>query len=119
MRGIISVAMPIAIRLAVRQWRARPLRPVLCSLAIAAAVALIVCVGAAMDSLKSSLTSAIGRALGVAQAHVRPAQRDTDARVNEEMLQRVRALPEVDFAGGRLLSKGILKKEMDRWFDVV
>ena len=51
---------PIALRLATRQWAARPLRPILCSIAIAAAVALILCVGVAMDSLKHTIVSSIG-----------------------------------------------------------
>src|SRR4051812_28551334 len=112
--------LPIAIRLAVRQWLARPLRPVLCSLAIAASVALILTVGAAMDSLKESVQHAIGRALGVAEVHVRPAQRGTDARVAPAMLDKVRALPEVEFANGRIMSKGVLTKGEDHlWYDVV
>src|ERR1044071_4829407 len=98
--------MPIALTLAIRTWLARPLRPVLCSLAIAASVALIICVGAAMDSLRVSVPHAVGNALGVAEAHVRPTQKETDARVNKEMLATIRALPEVDYAGGRAASKG-------------
>ena len=101
------MAMPIALRLAVRQWAARPLRPMLCSLAIAAAVALIVCVGAAMDSLKSSsIASAIGRALGVARGACAAGAAGDRCAGGEEMLERVRGMPEVEFAEGRLLSKG-------------
>ena len=115
--------MTITIRLAIRQWLARPLRPVLCSLAIAASVALIICVGAAMDSLRASVSHAIGRALGVAEIHVRPSQRDTDARLPQAMLDQIRALPEVDFAGARLSSpniKAVLGTGDDhRVFDVV
>ncbi|HEY4330042.1 MAG TPA: ABC transporter permease, partial [Phycisphaerae bacterium] len=111
--------MPISIRLAIRQWLARPLRPVLCSLAISAAVALIICVGAAMDSLRYSVDNAIGQALGVAEVHVRPAQRETDARVPDGVLQKVRALPEVDFAAGRLNSQAALDRgDNHLWFDV-
>src|SRR3954470_22758495 len=111
--------MPISIRLAIRQWLARPLRPVLCSLAIAAAVTLIICVGAAMDSLKYSLSNAIGQAMGVAEVHIRPAQQGTDARVSQEMLDKLRARPEVDFAGGRLASLGVINKDGDHVFDVM
>jgi putative ABC transport system permease protein len=111
--------MPIALRLAVRQWLARPLRPVLCSLAIAAAVALIICVGAAMDSLRYSVSEAIGQALGVAEVHVRPVQRGTDARVSQAMLDEIRARPEVEFAGGRLAGMGVLQKDGDHVFDAV
>ncbi len=99
---------PIALRLAVRQWFARPLRPVLCSLAIAAAVALIVCIGAAMDSLRYTIDHAIGQALGVADIHVRPAQRDTDARVSRALLEQLRARPEVELADARLLTSAAL-----------
>src|SRR4051794_37352297 len=98
--------LPVAMTLAIRTWLGRPLRPVLCSLAIAASVALIICVGAAMDSLRMSVAHAVGNALGVAEAHVRPTQRETKARVPEAMLERVRALPEVDFASGRVAAKG-------------
>jgi len=104
---------PIAIRLAVRQWRARPLRPILCSLSIAAAVALIICVGVAMDSLRYSLSAAIGDMLGVAEVHVRPAQKGTESRLPESMLERVRALPEVELAAGvrlALAGAGATKK---------
>ncbi len=112
--------MPIALRLATRQWAARPLRPILCSLAIAAAVALIVCVGVAMDSLRYTLSAAIGRALGVAEVHIRPSQGGTDARVPQSILDRVRALPEVDFAAGRLHSFAALTKGDDHlWYDVL
>ena len=115
-----SRPLPIALRLATRQWLARPLRPVLCSLAIAAAVALIICVGVAMDSLRYTITSMIGQVLGVAEAHVRPAQRGTDARLPAAMLDRLRALPEVEFAGGRLHSFAVLTKGDDRlWYDVL
>src|SRR4051812_47604204 len=114
------MTMPISIRLATRQWLARPLRPVLCSLAIAVSVALIIVVGAAMDSLRYSVQHAVGQALGVAEVHVRPAQRGTDARVPQKILDQVRTLPEVDFAGGRLLSKASVKTTDDtHWYDVV
>src|ERR1041384_7488724 len=111
--------MPVAMRLAIRQWLARPLRPVLCSLAIAAAVTLIICVGAAMDSLKFSLTNAIGQAMGVAEVHIRPAQQGTDARVPQALLDQLRARPEVDFAGGRLASLGVINKDGDHVFDAI
>src|SRR4051812_32785812 len=111
---------PIAIRLAVRQWAARPLRPILCSLAIAAAVALIICVGVAMDSVRYTLSAGIGRALGVAEVHVRPLMYGTDDRIPQSMLDRVRAMPDVDIAGGRLHAMALLKKGMDnRVFDVL
>ena len=114
------MTMPIAMRLAIRQWLARPLRPALCSLAIGAAVALIVLIGAAMDSLRFSVSNAIGQALGVAEIHVRAAQRGTDARVPASVLQAVKALPEVELAGGRLTTQAVLIKGDDRlWFDVV
>jgi len=112
--------LPISLRLAIRQWLARPLRPILCSLAIAAAVALIVCVGGAMDSLKATITSAIGKALGVADIHVRPVQRDTDARLDQSLLVQLRHSPDVELADGRLLSQAVLTKGDERlWFDVV
>ena len=113
---------PISIRLAIRQWLARPLRPVLCSLAIAAAVALIISVGAAMDSLQVTVAHAIGQALGVAQVHVRPAQRETDARVPHAILERVRALPEVELVDGRLISRAQVTRAGDpapQEYDVV
>jgi putative ABC transport system permease protein len=111
---------PISWRLAIRQWRARPLRPILCSLAIAAAVALIVAVGASMDSLRRAVSTSIGQMLGVADIHVRPAQRGTESRVPETLLERLRALPEVELANGRLASQAALTKGDDHlWFDVV
>jgi putative ABC transport system permease protein len=111
---------PISMRLATRQWLARPLRPILCSLAIAAAVALIVCVGAAFDSIRYSLDAAIGQMLGVAEIHVRPAQKGTEARIPETMLLNLRARPEVEFADGRLQAQASLTKADDhRWFDIV
>ncbi len=112
--------LPISLRLATRQWHARPLRPILCSLAIAAAVALIVCVGAAFDSIRYSLDAAIGQMLGVAEVHVRPAQRGTDARIPDATLQNLRARKEVEFADGRLQSHASLTKgDNHRWFDAV
>src|SRR5579864_3817714 len=93
---------PISLRLAIRQWAARPLRPVLCSIAIAAAVALIVCVGAAFESLRYTVNTVIGQMLGVAEIHVRAAQRGTDARLPDSLLQQLRQRPDVDFAAGRL-----------------
>ncbi len=113
--------MPIAIcKLALRQWLARPLRPILCSLAIAAAVALIVCVGAAFDSIRYSLDAAIGQMLGVAEIHVRPAQRETAARIPEATLQSLRHRPEVEFADGRMQSHASLTKaDEHNWYDAV
>ncbi len=111
---------PIALRLAIRQWRARPLRPVLCALAIAAAVALIVVVGAAMDSLHFTIANAIGQNLGVAEIHIRPAQRGTEARVPGSLLHKMRARPDVELASARLASLGVLTKNKETfWFDVV
>src|SRR5947207_3031933 len=116
----VGMNTPIALRLAVRQWFARPLRPVLCSLAIAAAVALIVVVGAAMDSLRQTVSGAIGQALGVAEIHVRPSQRGTEARVPESLLKQLEARPDVELASARLASLAVLTRGDDRlWFDVV
>jgi putative ABC transport system permease protein len=114
------MTMPIALRLAIRQWLARPLRPILCSLAIAAAVALIVAVGSAMDSLRASVRESIGQMLGVADVHVRSAQRGTDARLTTDLLLRLRAMPQVEMAGGRLASQAALTKaDEHKWYDVV
>ena len=82
--------MPVSLRLAIRQWLTRPLRPVLCTLAIAAAVALVVCVGPGFDSLRS-VREGLGQMLGLAEVHVRPAQRGTDARLPGGMLEQIRA----------------------------
>ena len=76
-------------------------------------------VGATMDSLRYSVTNAIGQMLGVAEVHVRPAQRHRRPGA-ASVLQTVRALPEVELAGGRLTSQAMLIKGDDRlWFDVV
>src|SRR5689334_18360888 len=95
---------PVAFRLAIRQWLARPLRPVLCSLAIAAAVGLIVCVGAGFDSLRYSLRQGIGQILGVADFYVRNSQKASGSRLPDEILARVRARPDVELASGRMQS---------------
>jgi putative ABC transport system permease protein len=117
---VITMTMPIALRLAIRQWRARPLRPILCALAIAAAVGLIVAVGMSMDSLRRTVSTSIGQMLGVADIHVRPAQRGTESRVPAALLERLRALPDVELANGRLASQAALTKGADHlWFDVV
>ena len=79
--------MLIALRLAVRQWLARPVRPLLCSLAIAAAVALIICCGAAFESLRYSFQVTVGQMLGVAQIHVRAAQRGTEDRRPQALVE--------------------------------
>src|SRR3954470_22131343 len=100
--------MPISIRLAVRQWLARPLRPVLCSLAIAVSVALIICVGAAMDSLRYTIVHAVGQAQGVSELPSRPPQRVTDPLVLQKPLDQFRSLPEVELVAARLLSRAPL-----------
>src|ERR1035437_8284074 len=114
------MAMPIAIRLAVRQWLARPLRPVLCSLAIASAVALIVCVGAGFDSLRYSLRTIIGQMLGVADVHVRPAPKNSAGRLPDSLLSEIRGRPEVEFAAGRLQAHFAIPHGPERrWLDAV
>ena len=119
------MAFPISLRLAIRQWAARPLRPILCSLAIASAVALIVCVGAAFESLRYTVDMLIGQMLGVAEIHVRPAQKGVDARLPESMLHQLRERPDVDFAAGRLQSHIALTApgkggaDDKRWFDAL
>ena len=112
--------MPIALRLALRQWLARPLRPVLCSLAIAAAVALIITVGACFESLRYSLLTSIGQMLGVAEVHVRPAQKGTAARVPGALVDTLRKRPDVELAAGRIEGQAaITKGDEHRWFNVV
>ena len=114
------MTMPIALRLAIRHWLARPLRPILCSLAIAAAVALIVAIGASMDSLRRAVAGSVGQVLGVADIHIRPAQRGTDVRLPADILDRLRARPDVELASGRLASQAALTKGDDHlWFDVI
>src|ERR1035437_7129925 len=111
---------PVAFRLAFRQWLARPRRPILCSLAIAAAVALIVCVGAGFDSLRYSLRTSIGQMLGVADFHVRAAQKASGSRVPESVLQQIRARPDVDLAAGRMQSHVAVTRDAEpQWFDVI
>lgn len=110
----------IALRLAIRHWLARPLRPLLCSLAIAAAVALIVCCGAAFESLRYSFHATIGQMLGVAEVHVRPSQRGTDDRIPKTLLPAIRARPEVELAAGRMQTHTALTKgEEHRWFEAI
>lgn len=112
--------MPIALRLALRQWLARPLRPILCSVAIGAAVALILVVGACFDSLRFSLTTAIGQMLGVAEIHVRPAVKGTGARLPQALLLQLRSRPDVELAAGRMEANAGLAHSGDRrWFAVV
>src|ERR1035437_3831321 len=114
------MAMPIAIRLAVRQWLARPLRPVLCSLAIASAVALIVCVGAGFDSLRYSLRTTIGQMLGVADVHVRPAPKVSSLRLPDSLLEQLRGRKDVEFAAGRMQSHVAVTHGAERrWFDAI
>ncbi|HUO07360.1 MAG TPA: FtsX-like permease family protein [Phycisphaerae bacterium] len=117
--------LPIPLRLAVRQWTARPLRPILCSIAIAAAVALIVCVGAAFESLRYTVNTVIGQMLGVAEIHIRAAQKGVDARLPDSLLQQLRNRPDVDFAAGRLQTHISLAptgrggEDDKRWFDAI
>ena len=106
------MSVPIAIRLAVRQWLARPLRPVLCSLAISAAVALIVCVGAGMDSLQYSLRTAVGQMLGVADVHVRHAQRQSGVQLTEaDLTERYETFCDPRLNAGQALELAFLVAE--------
>jgi putative ABC transport system permease protein len=112
--------MSIALRLAIRHWLARPLRPLLCSLAIAAAVALIVCCGAAFESLRYSFHATVGQMLGVAEVHVRPSQRGTEDRLPVALLATLRGRREVELAAGRMQTHTALTKgEEHRWFEAV
>ncbi len=111
--------MSIALRLAIRQWLARPLRPLLCSLSIAAAVALIICCGAAFESLRYSFHMTIGQMLGVAEIHVRPAQKGTNIRLPPSLLDRLRKRPEVELADGRMQGHAALTKGEHLWFDAI
>ena len=112
--------MPVSLRLAIRQWLARPLRPVLCALAIAAAVALVVCVGAGFDSLRASLREGLAQMLGIAEVHVRPLQRQTGARLPLSVLEQIRGRSDVALAAGRMQDHAALTKGDDhRWFDVI
>lgn len=117
------MALPISLRLAIRQWLARPLRPLLCSLAIAAAVALVLCVGAGFDSLKVSLGKMLGQMLGVAEVHIRHPQRGINGRVSADVLDKVRARPEVELAAGRVQTSALIKPltpgAETRWYDTV
>jgi putative ABC transport system permease protein len=94
--------MPVSLHLAIRQWLARPLRPMLCSLAIAAAVALVVCVGAGFDSIRATLKTTVTRMLGTADIHVRSKARPPANHVSTEVLDNLRKRPEVALASGRL-----------------
>lgn len=112
--------MPVSLRLAIRQWHARPLRPVLCALAIAMAVALVVCVGAGFDSLRQSLETGISQMLGVAEIQVRPAQRGVNARLDARILDTARATPEVEEASARVQALVALTNPQEhRWFEAV
>lgn len=113
--------MPVSLRLAIRQWLARPLRPILCSLAIAAAVTLIVAVGAGFDSLKATFLAASGQMLGRADVHVRSALRGIKSRLPAEVLSKLAARPEVAVTSGRLEAQVALQKgKGDRlWFNAV
>src|ERR1700690_2553177 len=83
--------MPVSLRLSIRQWRARPLRLVLCALAISAAVALVVCAGAGFDSLRAALEQGISKLLGVAEIQIRAAQGGPNARLPVATLETLRA----------------------------
>ncbi|HVX83545.1 MAG TPA: FtsX-like permease family protein [Phycisphaerae bacterium] len=110
----------IALRLAVRQWLARPVRPLLCSIAIAAAVALIICCGAAFESLRYSFQVTVGQMLGVAQIHVRAAQRGTQDRLPQSLFDQLQKRPEVELVSGRMQAQaGLTKGDVDLWFDSV
>ncbi|HVS69792.1 MAG TPA: FtsX-like permease family protein [Phycisphaerae bacterium] len=110
----------IALRLAVRQWLARPVRPLLCSLAIAAAVALIICCGAAFESLRYSFHVTVGQMLGVAEIHIRTAQRGTQDRLPQSLFDQLQKRPEVETVSGRMQAQaGLTKGDVDLWFDSV
>ncbi len=94
--------MPVSLHLAIRQWRARPLRPILCSLAIAAAVALVVCVGAGFDSARATMSKMIGQMLGTADIHVRSTAHPPSNRLPVAVLDGLRARSQVAMASGRL-----------------
>lgn len=113
--------MPVSLRLAIRQWLARPIRPILCSLAIAAAVTLVLCVAAGFDSAKASLRLGIGQILGSADIHVRPVGKNYQMYLNEDVLATVRQQPEVEFASGRLddVQVSLTHGPEHRWFHTV
>lgn len=112
--------MPVSLQLAIRQWHARPLRPLLCALAIGAAVTLVVCVGAGFDSLRASLQTGIGQMMGVAQVQIRPTQRGVSVRMSPQVLAKVLAHGEVAQATGRMQTSLALKSSSDkRWFEAV
>ena len=97
----------------------RPLR-VLCSFAIAAAVALVVCVGAGFDSLHAALDQGISKLLGVAEIQIpcgsgRP-QRPPPCR----HLEQLRSNPQIAGLSGRFQNPISLTNPADhRWFDSV
>ncbi len=113
--------MPVSLRLAIRQWLARPMRPVLCSLAIAAAVTLVLCIAAGFDSAKASLRVGIGQILGSADIHIRPVGKNYQMYLNQEILDFVRNQPEVELASGRLddIQISLTHGQEHRWFHTV
>jgi putative ABC transport system permease protein len=74
----------------------------LCSLAIAAAVALVLCVGAGFDSIRQTLKTTVSTMLGTADLHVRSKARPPANHVPTEVLDTLRKRPEVALASGRL-----------------
>lgn len=113
--------MPVSLRLAIRQWLARPVRPILCSLAIAAAVTLVLSVAAGFDSAKESLRIGIGQILGSADIHVRPAGKNYQMYLTDDVLDQVRRQPEVELASGRLddIQVSLTHGPEHRWFHSV
>ena len=103
-----------------RQWLARPVRPLLCSLAIAAAVALIIFCGAAFESLRYSFQVTVGQMLGVAQIHVAAAQRGTEDRLPQSLVEQLQKRPEIELVSGRMQAHAALTKGDEHlWFDAV
>lgn len=92
----------ISLRLASRQWMQQPLRPILCALAIAAAVALVVCVGISFDSLRASFRAGVSSLLGQVELHVRPAQHNTSRHLTPAMVDMLRARPDIAVVSPRL-----------------
>ena len=92
--------MLVSLQLAIRHWRHKPLRPTLCALLVLIGTALVFLANAGLTSGLLSLTHDLQSFQGTAQVRAGPRVRAFDTTLPPGLLQQIRALPQVAYAGG-------------------
>lgn len=106
--------------LATRPWRAKPLRVVLCLFAVILAVGLVTGLGMAMDSLRGSIEHGIAQVVGRSDISIRPSGGATHNRLQMDLVNRLRADPDIILVAPRLeLPVGTLQGEDSVWVTAI